>query len=103
MDADELTDASRGGSSRIGRRLYRCDISSDDSGDQPGIDLLPSHEHDVGRFDHGVRRLDHADQAARFDETEGFSRKIFCHERQVYYVIRPRGRDHRDVADGHRF
>ena len=40
MDADEFTDASRGGSSRIGRRFYRCDISSDDSGDQPGIDLL---------------------------------------------------------------
>src|SRR4029079_630724 len=80
VNADELADAARGGGAGVGGRLHRGDIAADDRGDQPGVHLLPADEDDVGRLDHRVRRFDHADQAARFDETERFARKVLCHK-----------------------
>ena len=71
VNADQLAHAAGGGGPSVGGSLHRPDIAADDRGDQPGIHLLPAHENHVGRLEHGVGRLDHADQAARLDHAEG--------------------------------
>ena len=55
------------------------DVPADDRGDQPGVDLLPADEDDVGRLDHRVGRLDHADQAAGLHHAERFAGKFLRH------------------------
>src|SRR6187399_3047356 len=71
VNADQLAHAAGRGGPSVGGSLHRPDIAADDRGDQPGIHLLPAHENHVGRLEHGVGRLDHADQAARLDHAEG--------------------------------
>ena len=73
MNADQLTDATGGGRACIGRRLDGTDIPANDRGDEPGINFLPSHKHDVRGLHHRVRGLDHADQPASFDHADCFA------------------------------
>ena len=40
------------------RRLHRAHVAADQRGDVPAADLDALDEFDVGRFAHGVRRLD---------------------------------------------
>ena len=70
MNADQLANTSRRGGARIGRGLDRTDVASDDSGDETGINLLPTDEHHVRCLHHRVSGFDHADQAAGFDHTD---------------------------------
>ncbi len=70
VDADELADAPGRCGARVGGGFDRGDIAAHDGRHQARIDFLPADEHDVGRFHHGVGRLDHADKSARFDEAE---------------------------------
>ena len=71
MHADQFADAAGRGRTGVGRRLDRSDVAAHDRGDQPGIDLLPADEHDVGGLQHRVGRFDHAHQPAGFDHAEG--------------------------------
>ena len=106
VHADQLADASRRRRAGIGGRLHRSDVAAHDGRHQPGIDLLPADEHDVGGLDHRVGRFDHADQPARLDHAQRIAnlrrRRLrspswrFCHSSDPYsrlprtYVIRPR-------------
>ena len=62
-----------GGGAGIGGRFHRRDITAHDGGHQPGVDLLPSDERDVGGLHHGVGGFHHADEPACFDEAKCFA------------------------------
>ena len=67
------------GRAGIGCGFHRRHVAADDGRDQPRVDFLIADEHDIGGFDHRVGRLDHADEAPRFDETERFAGELSCH------------------------
>ena len=62
----------------------RADVTSDNRGDQAGVDLLPADEHDVRGLHHRVGGLDHAHESARFDHAERFAAVCLrCHVRSL--------------------
>src|SRR5258706_4770133 len=54
MHRYELAHARRRLGARLRGRLDRTDIAVDDDGHQPVADLLPAHDHHLGRLHHGV-------------------------------------------------
>ena len=70
---DELADAARGGSARIGGGLHRGDIAAHDGGDVAGADLLPADQRNLRGLHHGVGRLNHRDEALGLDHPECFT------------------------------
>ncbi len=70
MHGDELADAPRGSGARISRRLDSADVASDQNRYVAGSYIFGSNQADVCRLDHGVGRLDRANEPAGFDHAE---------------------------------
>ena len=70
VDAYELTDPAGRCGTGIGGSLDGADVAADQRGNEPGINLLPTYEHDIGGFQHRVRGFNHADEALGLDHAE---------------------------------
>ena len=68
----QQTVATGGGGSGVHGGLDRAYVPPHHDGDQAAADLDLSDEGYVSRLDHGVRRLDSADQASGFDHSKSF-------------------------------
>ena len=81
MNADELSDLACSGGAGIGGGLHGSHVTSNDRGDEAGVDLLPPDEGDVGGLDHRIDGFDHADEPSRFNHSESFTGRgrLGCH------------------------
>ena len=57
MSADDFADAPAGRSAGINRGFDGADFTADDGRDQPGIDLFPANQRNVGGFHRRVGEL----------------------------------------------
>ena len=69
---DQLADAPRGGRAGVGGGLHRSDVAAHHHGDVARADVFLADQDDVGGLDHGVGRLDRADQPLGFDHSQRF-------------------------------
>ena len=70
VHGDELANAARRRGAGIGGSLHGADVTAHQHRDVARADVFLRDQLDVGRLDHGVRRLDCADQSTSFDESE---------------------------------
>ena len=80
---DELADAARRRGTGIGRSLHGRDVAADDRGHVAGADFLPADQRDLRGLHHRVGRLDHRDQALRFNHP-----KRLTHYSLLYGLLR---------------
>ena len=71
MGADQLADLAGGFGAGLDGRPDAADIALDEGGDIPPPTCTRPAKLDVGRLEHGVGRLDHADQALGLDQAQG--------------------------------
>ena len=67
VSTDDFADATAGRSAGINRSFDGADFTAHDRRDQPGIDLFPADQRNVGGFHRGVGGFNHRDQAAAFN------------------------------------
>ena len=72
VNADQFTDAARGGGSGVSRGFDRANIAAHEDGDITAADVFAANQHDVSRFGHGVGGFDRADEAFRLDHSKRF-------------------------------
>src|SRR5262249_39084097 len=68
MNADQLAHAPRRRGARVGGGFHRAHIAAHGNGDEARADVLFPYQNHIGRFHHGVSRLNGADQTLRFDK-----------------------------------
>ena len=71
MGADQLADLAGGLGAGLDGRPHASHVTLDQSRDIRAADLHSAGEMHVGRFEHGVGRLDHSDQALGLDQAQG--------------------------------
>jgi hypothetical protein len=72
VNADQLTDSSRGRSSSVSSRLYRTHITADKDRHVAGADVLFSQELNIRSFDHCISGFNSPDETFGLDHSECF-------------------------------
>src|SRR4030095_11443545 len=72
VSCHNLTDSSAGGRTSIDRTTNGSYVATNDRSNQTRIDLFPSNQTNVCRFNHRISSLDHCDQAATFHQSKCF-------------------------------
>ena len=80
VGADQLADPAGGLGAGLDGRADAADVAPDQRGDEAAADLHAAGQVDVGRLEHRVGRLDHADQALGLDQAEGLAVACRCRD-----------------------
>ena len=72
MRGNNFADLASGGCACIDRTPNGCDITTDDGGNQAGVNFFPADESNIRRLNHGVGRFNHRHQASAFNHSKCF-------------------------------